>query len=251
MTEVPRGTAGGAQQRSRRWGALGRLVAGQRRRFGSARPAGSRSTLLALALTALTLMTLDHQSDLLDPVRTAAGEAIGPLQAGAATAARPVAAAPGWFRTRADLEGDVATLQAENADLRRRSRPAARPQPARGVRPAERAGGRDRAGASSRPGWSARGPQQSFARTITIDAGSRAGLTTDLTVVSGDGLVGRVIRVTPTTATVLLVVDADSVVGGRLGDSMELGFLRGRGVVGEERSPRPRAGRRGDPAEPR
>jgi rod shape-determining protein MreC len=43
-----------------------------------------------------------------------------------------------------------------------------------------------------------------------------------------------VLRVTRTTATVLLVIDADSVVGGRVGQSMEVGFLKGRGVIGEE-----------------
>jgi len=32
---------------------------------------------------------------------------------------------------------------------------------------------------------------------------------------------------------VLLVVDRESVVGGRLGSSMEVGFLRGRGEVGD------------------
>ena len=32
----------------------------------------------------------------------------------------------------------------------------------------------------------------------------------------------------------LLVVDADSVVGGRLGSSMEVGFLRGRGGLGDD-----------------
>ena len=53
-----------------------------------------------------------------------------------------------------------------------------------------------------------------------------------MTVLNNDGLVGRVLRVTSTTATVLLVVDADSVVGGRVGESMEIGFLHGRGVLG-------------------
>ena len=67
---------------------------------------------------------------------------------------------------------------------------------------------------------------------MTIDAGSRAGLRPDMTVINNDGLVGRVLRVTRTTATVLLVVDAESVVGGRVGESMEVGFLHGRGVLG-------------------
>jgi rod shape-determining protein MreC len=78
------------------------------------------------------------------------------------------------------------------------------------------------------------GPAQSFSRTITIDAGSRAGVTPDMTVVNNDGLVGRVLRVTRTTATVLLILDGDSVVGGRIGSSLEAGFLRGRGVLGDD-----------------
>jgi rod shape-determining protein MreC len=51
--------------------------------------------------------------------------------------------------------------------------------------------------------------------------------------VSAAGLVGRVIRVTSTTATVLLVIDADSTVGGRVGSSMKIGFLHGRGDLGD------------------
>ncbi len=77
------------------------------------------------------------------------------------------------------------------------------------------------------------GPAQSFSRTVTIDAGSRAGLAPDMTVVNGEGLVGRILRVTSTTATVLLVVDADSTVGGRVGRSMKVGFLHGRGDLGQ------------------
>jgi rod shape-determining protein MreC len=53
-----------------------------------------------------------------------------------------------------------------------------------------------------------------------------------MTVLNNDGLVGRVVRADRSTATVLLLVDQDSVVGGRLGSSMEVGFLRGRGSVG-------------------
>jgi rod shape-determining protein MreC len=55
-----------------------------------------------------------------------------------------------------------------------------------------------------------------------------------MTVVSGAGLVGRILRVTSTTATVLLVVDADSTVGARVGASMKVGFLHGRGDLGQQ-----------------
>jgi rod shape-determining protein MreC len=47
-------------------------------------------------------------------------------------------------------------------------------------------------------------------------------------------LVGRILRVTRTTATVLLIVDADSTVGGRVGETMDLGFLSGQGETGDD-----------------
>jgi rod shape-determining protein MreC len=70
---------------------------------------------------------------------------------------------------------------------------------------------------------------QSFSRTVTIDAGTSSGVRKDMTVLNSDGLVGRVVRATRSNATVLLIVDTDSVVGGRLGSDLEVGFLRGRG----------------------
>ena len=73
------------------------------------------------------------------------------------------------------------------------------------------------------------GPAQTFGRTATIDAGSTSGLRPDMTVLNNDGLVGRITRVTRGTATVLLIIDSESVVGGRLGSNLEIGFLRGRG----------------------
>ena len=76
------------------------------------------------------------------------------------------------------------------------------------------------------------GPAQAFARTVTIDAGSDDGVHADMTVVEAGGLVGRVLRTDAHTATVLLAVDAGSVVGGRLAESMELGYLRGDGELG-------------------
>ena len=56
----------------------------------------------------------------------------------------------------------------------------------------------------------------------------------DMTVINNDGLVGRILRVTRTTATVLLIIDRDSTVGGRIGNTMDLGFLTGRGETGDE-----------------
>jgi rod shape-determining protein MreC len=53
-----------------------------------------------------------------------------------------------------------------------------------------------------------------------------------MTVLNGDGLVGRVVRTTEATATVLLIGDRNSTVGGRLNATMALGFVSGRGELG-------------------
>jgi rod shape-determining protein MreC len=50
-----------------------------------------------------------------------------------------------------------------------------------------------------------------------------------MTVINGDGLVGRVTTVGPSTSTVLLANDPDFTVGTRLEGSMELGFATGQG----------------------
>ncbi|GAA3096513.1 rod shape-determining protein MreC [Nonomuraea salmonea] len=50
---------------------------------------------------------------------------------------------------------------------------------------------------------------------MTIDAGAAAGVPRDVTVLNADGLVGRVTWAGPGTASVSLITDAGSTVGGR------------------------------------
>jgi rod shape-determining protein MreC len=64
-------------------------------------------------------------------------------------------------------------------------------------------------------------------RTVTIDAGTADGVAVDMTVLNGDGLVGRVLAVTASTATVQLVIDSAARVGVRLAGSAQLGLARG------------------------
>ncbi|HET8615850.1 MAG TPA: rod shape-determining protein MreC [Actinomycetales bacterium] len=66
-------------------------------------------------------------------------------------------------------------------------------------------------------------------RSVTIDAGSRDGVRIDMTVLDGDGLVGRVRRVGPLTADVLLVTDPSFSVGVRLEATGRIGVARGSG----------------------
>jgi rod shape-determining protein MreC len=199
------------------------------------RPA--RSTLIVLLLACATLITLDYRggSDSpLEPARHAVGEALGPVESVTATAVRPFAAIPDWIHSQRSLRDDITDLQAENSELRQQVETADLDR--------NRLNAYDAlARTASDTGYSlvpahviAMGSGQSFSRTVTIDAGTRAGVTADMTVLDNDGLVGRVIRATSTTATILLILDADSVVGGRIGSSMEVGFLRGRGLLGQD-----------------
>ncbi len=214
----------------RRWGAADRLAERNR---------PSRALLVALLLACGTLMTLDQgggSDSPLEPARRVVGEVIGPVEAGAAATVRPFVAVPEWFRSHDDLRADIQQLEAENARLRADAQTASynrnRLEEFDGLTAAAENLGYDLVPARV----IGLGPSQSFSRTVTIDAGSRAGLHPDLTVINNDGLVGRVLRVTSTTATVLLVIDADSVVGGRVGDSMKVGFLHGGGAIGDEAS---------------
>jgi rod shape-determining protein MreC len=194
-----------------------------------------RSLVLSLVLACVTLMTLDQVNGgaAVDPLRRLVGEVYGPAESGASTVVDPVAAVPHWLRSRHDLASDIDGLQAENDQLR--SELAATDYNRNRLQEYD-----DLTATAESIGYAlvpARvtgiGPAQSFSRTVTIDAGSRAGLAPDMTVVSGKGLVGRILRVTSTTATVLLIVDADSTVGGRVGRSMKVGFLHGRGDLGQ------------------
>lgn len=197
----------------------------------------SRTVLVLLLLACFTIITLDvrgGQDSPVDPVRAAVGEVFGPVESGTAAVVRPFRAVPEFFHTTGGLRNDVARLEAENANLRG--------QLATTDVVRNRAAELDGLLSSSRQtGYAlvparvvAMGPAQSFSRTVTIDAGTSSGVHPDMTVLNNDGLVGRVIRAGRSTATVLLVVDQESVVGGRLGSNMEVGFLRGRGGVGND-----------------
>ncbi|MHB1475047.1 MAG: rod shape-determining protein MreC [Dermatophilaceae bacterium] len=69
-------------------------------------------------------------------------------------------------------------------------------------------------------------------RRVTIDAGYRDGVTKDLTVIAGAGLVGRVIAVAAWTSDVLVVGDRDLTVGVRVGKGGWFGSVSAAAPVG-------------------
>jgi len=76
----------------------------------------------------------------------------------------------------------------------------------------------------------ARGSAASFSQTITIDQGSAAGIKTDMSVISANGLVGLVKNVTSSTAIVQLISDPSFKVGVRIAKSQSIGVLQGEGT---------------------
>ncbi|GAA2746071.1 rod shape-determining protein MreC [Terrabacter aerolatus] len=75
-------------------------------------------------------------------------------------------------------------------------------------------------------------------RSVTIDVGSRDGIRTDSTVVAADGLVGRVVAVSPWTSDVQVLGSADSVVAVRVGPAGALGTVSAPAPGDSESRPR-------------
>ena len=212
------------------------LDEGGRTGFGRDRSGSSRIVVGLMVAASLVVITVDAaggSSSPIDPARAAVANVVGPVEAGTASAVRPFKDAFGYLHSNGALRADVAKLAAQNSQLRSQ----VEQTPLDRNRLAELDGLTRTANQTGYALVAARvvgiGPMQSFSRTVTIDAGTSSGVHKNLTVLNNDGLVGRVISATRTTAVVLLVVDTESVVGGRLGSNNEIGFLRGRGVTGQ------------------
>lgn len=205
------------------------------RRGGLERPdpgSPQRPTVVALLLACAVLLVLDLTGPALTPARRLVGEVFGPLESAASTVASPVVGVSDWFHTQHGLRKRIDALEDDNAALRQQVATAGFDR----NRLAEYEG---LTAAAQNVGYAvvparviAYGPSQTFSRTVTIDAGSSSGVEPDMTVLNASGLVGRVLRVTRSSATVLLMADSDSVVGGRVGSSMEVGFVHGTGDLG-------------------
>ncbi|MFJ4089993.1 rod shape-determining protein MreC [Kitasatospora sp. NPDC089913] len=193
----------------------------------------SRLLLILLVAVAFALITVDikgGESSPLGGARRAAATVLGPVERGAASAVDPVADTVRAFRDAASNSGRTDQLARENTELRQK------------LASSDMAGARTKqlddllrtAGAGGYTVKAAQtiaiGPAQGFSWTITIDAGSDDGLTRDMTVVNGQGLVGRITTVAPTTATVLLASDPGFTAGTRLEGTGEIGFAAGGGT---------------------
>lgn len=193
-------------------------------------PGNRRRTILALiVLTAVTLITLDVRgSGPISGLRGGARDVVNPIAGAFETVFSPVG---DWI----DGVTSAASLKDENARLRRRL------DAARGQQAAARAATQENKdlkklldlpfvdGADAIAAQVVEGAPSNFEFTVQIGKGESDGVGVDMPVVTGAGLVGRVLEVSHDRATVLLVKDPESGVGVRIEKSGTPGVVKGRG----------------------
>jgi rod shape-determining protein MreC len=186
--------------------------------------------MVLLLVVSLAFITLDYRSSSFAGIRSATQTVFGPVQRGLSAVFAPVGRFLAGIPDAAGSHGRIDELQRENADLRRRLREST----LTGTRAEELRRLELLAGLGQYRVVPATvvalGPSLGFEWTVTIDAGSVDGVRVDMTVVNGDGLVGRVKQVTPTSSVVVLAVDPGSSVGVRLAGSNQLGVATGDGL---------------------
>lgn len=191
----------------------------------------TRIILSILVVASLTFVILDLRGGdgPFSSARAAVSSVIGGIQSGAATIFSPITGSSEWWSTQMNQSGQIRDLTVENERLN-----SALVSSANDIARADQLDALLRVAAVGRYRVTpaeviAVGPAQDFAWTVTIDAGSLDGLEEDMTVINGDGLVGRILKVYNSTATVVLIVDPESSVGGRVAGSQEIGIVSGTG----------------------
>jgi rod shape-determining protein MreC len=185
--------------------------------------------LIAIAFALITVDIRGGQDSPVQGARQAAAAAFGPIENGVSSAVNPVGNAIAAVRDSDNRHDRIAQLQHDNTALKAKlgsdDRNRSRLNQLDKMLKMAGAGQYGIKGAQV----IAIGAAQGFSWTVTIDVGSKDGIQRDMTVLNGDGLVGRVTTVGPDTATVLLANDPDFTVGTRMESSDELGFASGQG----------------------
>ncbi|MEV7970275.1 rod shape-determining protein MreC [Sphaerisporangium sp. NPDC088356] len=198
----------------------------------------ARLILGLLLAVALVLITIDHrqrEDSLFEPVRAVAASLFGAVEQAGTGVVRPVGDFIGTFTSASDSKRQITLLRAENARLRQEltAHTLDRQRSAELTR---------MLGLSGLGGYRvvaaqviARRGVPGFEDAVEIDAGTGDGVKSEMTVLNGDGLVGRVVHTSPTTSTVVLLTDSASSAGARVEGSNEIGLVTGLGPVAEGR----------------
>ena len=186
-----------------------------------------RAVLLLLVGCSLILLTASFGGGLRS-IERGALEVFGPIQEGASGALKPVRDAAGWIGDTLDAKGDLEDAESERDDLRKEliaERGAVRENDE-----LRRLLGMDRRldlaeqGAVTARVYS-RSPTVWYS-TITVNKGSKDGVREAQPVINGEGLVGRVRRVSRSNAQILLITDGDSGVAARVNEGKASGIVQ-------------------------
>ena len=195
-----------------------------------------RTVLAVLLLTSFTLVALELRNSgngITNSIRNVSANLISPLQKSARGLSDSIQNFGSTWREIRTAREIVKDLESENIDLKERL---ANTDELR-RRAAELDALLKIAGLGTYEIVPARviaiGSGQDYSWTVSIDVGAKDGITTDMSVISGSGLVGRTISVAESTTLVSLLADPSSKVGARIGGKSELGFISGNGLPGE------------------
>ena len=189
---------------------------------------------MSLVAASLAIITVDFRAGDEGPLAAAGratSSALAPLQRAVSNVVQPVtnffrslAKLPSLSRRNGELQSqvdDLKTAQQENQQLSRR------------IESLEQLLGLQAVTSHTIAARVIGSGVSNFEWSVTIDRGSDDGIRVDMPVVTGaaDGprLVGRVIRVTPISSVVQLMIDRDFAVAGSLSTSQEAGLVMGRG----------------------
>jgi rod shape-determining protein MreC len=190
-----------------------------------------RFLLILLVLTSITVITVDVRgggSGVLESFRRTARDAFAPVQSATDKVTSPVGDFFGGMFRYGHLKSENARLRNQLAD-------------ARGKASVAQSADRERqellalqklSFAGTIPTVAARviaTSPSNFQLTVEIDRGIPAGLKRGMPVVTGAGLVGKVVAVSQERATVLLLTDPSFNIGIRLSGSGDVGVARGNG----------------------
>jgi rod shape-determining protein MreC len=198
------------------------------------RSRSARLLVVSLVAASLAIITVDYRAGEEGPLAAAGratSSALAPMQRAVSNVVQPVsnffsslAKLPSLSRHNGELQrqvDDLKTAQQENQELSRR------------IESLEQLLGLQSVTSHTIAARVIGSGVSNFEWSITIDRGSENGIQVDMPVVTGasDGprLVGRVIRVTPISSVVQLIIDRDFAVAGKLSTSQEAGLVMGRG----------------------
>ena len=189
-----------------------------------------RLLIIVLIVTSLFLITLDLRGvSVIDGLRNGTQTALTPLQKAGSWALTPFRNFASDVTHLGRTRNQIEKLKSENEKLRNtlqgRKTADAQLKQLKSVLNLAGSGGYEVINAKV----ISQGPSTSFTQTITIDAGTSSGIQSNMTVISGYGLVGVVKFAYSNSSLVQLASDPGFRIGARIAKSQQIGILSGQG----------------------